>query len=138
MRIFGSNGAAQVATTPAARRAAAGSFSVPAQGAPKAAAAPVALCTVGGIDALLTLQAADDPLERRRRAVKRGGIALDVLDELKLALLSGEIGPSTLMRLKSAATDLEASGDARLDAVLAEIELRLGVEIAKMDPRTGL
>jgi hypothetical protein len=139
MRIFGSNAAAQVATTPAARRAASGSFSVSAQDAPKATAAPAALCTVGGIDALLALQGADDPLERRRRAVKRGGIALDVLDDLKLALLAGELGPSVLMRLKSAATDLAgASGDPRLDGVLAEIELRLEVEIAKMTPRTAL
>ena len=39
------------------------------------------------------------------------------------------------MRLKSATADLrDASGDDRLDSVLAEIELRLAVEIAKMGP----
>ena len=38
-------------------------------------------------------------------------------------------------RLKSATADLrDASGDDRLDSVLAEIELRLEVEIAKMGP----
>ena len=98
--------------------------------------APAAsLRTIGGIDALIALQGQDDPAERRRRAVKRGRIALDALDELKIEVLAGTLGPSTLMRLKSATADLrDASGDAGLDAVLAEIELRLEVEIAKMSP----
>lgn len=66
----------------------------------------------------------------------RGKVALDVLDELKVELLSGTLEPSTLLRLKSVGTDLlDGSGDPRLDAVLAEIELRLAVEIAKLTPR---
>ena len=74
--------------------------------------------------------------ERRRRAVGRGKIALDALDELKVEFLAGTLGPSTLMRLKSVTTELlDASGDPRLDTVLAEIELRLAVEIAKLTPR---
>ena len=67
--------------------------------------------------------------------MKRGRNALDALDELKIEVLGGALGPSTLMRLKSATADsCDASGDARLDAVLAEIELRVEVEIAKMGP----
>jgi hypothetical protein len=55
--------------------------------------------------------------------------------ELKLEVLGGNLNPSTLQRLKSATTDLTASsGDDRLDTVLAEIELRLEVEIAKLSP----
>ena len=62
--------------------------------------------------------------------------ALDALDELKLEVLGGAPGPSTLQRLKSATAELsDSSGDERLDSVLAEIELRLEVEIAKMDTR---
>jgi len=136
MRILGSNAAAQVATPAAARRPAGNGFSVTEQEAPKSAGGPAALRTIGGIDALLALQGEDDPSERRRRALKRGGVALDALDELKLGLLSGSLTPSTLLRLKSAATDLAGpSGDPRVDGVLAEIELRLEVEIAKMTPR---
>jgi hypothetical protein len=30
---------------------------------------------------------------------------------------------------------MDASGDAKIDAVLAEIDLRLAVEIAKMSPK---
>ena len=51
-------------------------------------------------------------------------------------MLSGELGPATLNRLKAATAGLrEGSGDAVLDAVLAEIELRVEVEIAKITPR---
>ena len=136
MRILGSNASARVSTASASRRAAAGGFSVAAEEAPKQTAPAAALRTVGGIDALIALQGAGDPTERRRRAVQRGRHALDALDALKVDVLGGTIGPSTLMRLKSATTDLmDASGDAKIDAVLAEIDLRLAVEIAKMSPK---
>jgi hypothetical protein len=135
MRIYGSNATAQVANASAPRRAASGSFSVDEGAAPKSPAPAAALRTIGGIDALIALQGQDDPAERRRRAVKRGRTALDALDELKLEVLGGAPGPSTLQRLKSATAELrDSSGDERLDSVLAEIELRLEVEIAKMSP----
>jgi hypothetical protein len=87
---------------------------------------------LGGIDALIALQGIEDPLERRRRAVKHGRRALDALDELKLALLSGTLETSALLRLKTVAADLkEGAGDEKLDQVLGEIELRVAVELAK-------
>ena len=135
MRIYGSNATARVANASAPRRAASGGFSIDENEAPKSTQAPASLRTIGGIDALIALQGQDDPAERRRRAVKRGRNALDALDELKIEVLGGSPGPSTLLRLKSATADLrDASGDERLDSVLAEIELRLEVEIAKMGP----
>ena len=135
MRIFGSLATARVANAAAPRRAASGGFSVDAGEAPKSTLPAASLRTIGGIDALIALQGQDEPAERRRRAVKRGRSALDALDELKIEVLGGTPGPSTLMRLKSATADLrDASGDDRLDSVLAEIELRLEVEIAKMGP----
>jgi hypothetical protein len=96
----------------------------------RAAAAPKAPAT---IDALLALQGVeDDPVERRKRSVQRGRGALDVLDDLKIGLLSGNFDPSTVIRLRAAAAELKSSsGDAGLDAVLAEIELRVEVELAK-------
>ena len=136
MRIYGSNAAGQVANASAPRRAASGGFSVDEGEAPQSTQPAASLRTIGGIDALLALQGQDDPAERKRRAVKRGRTALDVLDELKLEVLGGTPGPSTLQRLKAATAELSGtSGDERLDAVLAEIELRLEVEIAKMAPR---
>ncbi len=136
MRIYGSNAAQQAGSSAGPRRTASAAFSLSQTETPKAPTQTAALRTIGGIDALLALQGADDPTERRRRAVRRGGIALDALDELKVSLLSGSLSPSMLMRLKSAATELgDSSGDPRLDALMAEIELRLAVEIAKMTPR---
>lgn len=84
---------------------------------------------------MIALQGVEDATERRRHAVKRGRVALDALDELKVALLHGDLAPATLQRLKAVAAHLKTgSGDARLDQILAEIELRVEVEIAKMAP----
>ena len=134
MRIYGSNGTAALATPAGARRSpATGSFNVNSGDSAPAAAASSSLRTVGGIDALIALQGVDDATERRRHAVKRGRVALDALDELKVALLGGELTAATLQKLKAVAAHLKnGSGDADLDAVLAEIELRVEVEIAKM------
>ena len=86
----------------------------------------------GSIDALLALQGVEDPTERRKRSVQRGRGALDVLDDLKLGLLSGNFDASTVNRLRAAAANLKSSsGDPGLDAVLSEIELRVEVELAK-------
>jgi hypothetical protein len=136
MRISGPNANAAVAAAPAARRATPGTFA-PSEGeASRSAGGPVALRTVGGIDALIALQGLEDPTERRKQAVRRGRVALDALDELKIGLLGGALSPATLGKLQSAAGVLQGcSGDERLDTVLGEIELRVEVEIAKMVPR---
>jgi hypothetical protein len=84
------------------------------------------------MDALMALQGVDNPTERKKRAVAKGRNALDVLDKLKLGLLDGSVDQSTLARLKVAAEGLtDASGDAGLDGVLGEIDLRVAVELAK-------
>jgi hypothetical protein len=112
MRIQGPNATARVTTPSTTRRAAAGGFSIAEEQETKATAPAASLRTIGGIDALLALQGDRDPAERRRRAVYRGRNALDMLDALKVDVLSGTLGPATLMRLKSATVDLmDASGD---------------------------
>jgi hypothetical protein len=64
--------------------------------------------------------------------VARGKGALDVLDELKLGLLCGNLDSSMVSRLREAAANLKSSsGDPGLDTVLSEIELRVEVELAK-------
>jgi hypothetical protein len=136
MRVYGPNGTTLGTATSNARRTASSSFTLPdeattqearAQALPRAATA--------GIDALLALQGVEEDLiERRKRSVHRGRTALDVLDDLKLGLLSGNLAQyqSTVSRLRDAAASLKASsGDPRLDAVLSEIELRVEVELAK-------
>ena len=132
MRIQGPTSATAAAPSSTARRAASGTFSLATEGAARPAAMPTGVRHIGGIDALLALQGVDEPGERRRKAVKRGRAALDALDALKLGLLSGTLDTGALARLKTAAIGLaESTGDPRLDTVLAEIALRVDVELAK-------
>ena len=132
MRIYGPNGTTLGSPPANVRKTSSGGFALPdTTSAPetRAAAAPKATAS---IDALLAMQGIEDPVERRKRSVQRGRGALDVLDELKIGLLSGNFDTSTVTRLRDAAAALKSSsGDAGLDAVLAEIELRVEVELAK-------
>jgi hypothetical protein len=134
MRIVGPNGTTAANSTSNARRTSSpGTFSLTEEEAPQSPTATAAPRTVSGIDALIALQGIEDPTERRRRTIRRGRTALDALDELKLGLLAGSLDSHTLSRLKSAAADLkDLSGDPALDSVMAEIELRVEVELAKM------
>jgi hypothetical protein len=132
MRVEGTNRTSLAAAPGAARRSSGGTFSLGHSEAPQPQSGAVALRTLGGIDALIALQGVEDPVERRRRAVKQGRRALDALDELKIGLLAGTLDNATMLRLKSVAADLhDASGDDGLDHVLAEIDLRVAVELAK-------
>jgi hypothetical protein len=135
MRIYGPNGTTLGSPTAATKRTSSSGFALPDQesaAAPetRAAKAPKA---AANIDALLALQGIEeDPTERRKRSVQRGRGALDVLDDLKIGLLSGNFDASTVSRLRDAAANLKSSsGDPGLDAVLSEIELRVEVELAK-------
>src|SRR5277367_4559668 len=132
MRVSAPNRTSLAAAPNAARSSSGGTFSLGGTQAPQAQNAAMALRTLGGIDALIALQGVEDPVERKRRAVKHGRRALDALDELKLGLLAGTLDQSTMLRLKAVAVDLhDGSGDERIDQVLAEIDLRVAVELAK-------
>ena len=132
MRIYGPNGAATGLPSGAVRRSSQGGFSLSQTESPAGTRPTSAPKGIGNIDALLALQGVEDPLERRKRAVTRGRSALDVLDDLKLGLLSGSLDTSTMHRLRQAAADLKSnSGEPGLDQVLSEIELRVEVELAK-------
>ena len=92
------------------------------------------------LDALVALQTMPDATERRRRALRHGRELLDRLDEVRLALLDGELPLRTLQRLRAglgAARD--ATDDPGLDDILREVELRAAVELAKLErgPRGG-
>ena len=139
MRIQGTAAALAPASSPTARRSASGTFSLEGESPARSTTATSGTRTIGGIDALLALQGVEEPGERRRKAVKRGRSALDALDALKLGLLSGTFDTGALARLKSVTAGLaEPSGDPGLDTVLAEIELRAQVELAKIGmPQTG-
>jgi hypothetical protein len=102
MRIYGPNGAALASAPKAARRATGGGFSVSEEEAPRNSGAASSLRSISTLDALMALQGIDDPTERKKRAVAKGRNALDVLDDLKVAVLEGSLDGSTLARLKVA------------------------------------
>ncbi|GIK79214.1 MAG: flagellar assembly regulator FliX [Pseudorhodoplanes sp.] len=136
MRIQAPNSTASLRDAQAPRRTGASGFQLEAGDNARPQSAVPSLRTIGGIDALVALQGMEDPAERRRRAVTSGRVALDALDELKLGLLSGSLESSNLNRLRAVEAQLkERTGEAGLDSVLAEIELRVAVEVAKMSPR---
>ena len=65
--------------------------------------------------------------------MRRAGRILDVLDEVKLAMLDGGIPPMALERLTRAVREERAGvDDPRLTGLLNEIETRAAVELAKL------
>ncbi len=83
------------------------------------------------LDALLALQAVEDPLLKKKKLVRRGTQLLDTLDDMKADLLSGRVSESRLNQLMAVLGQVRERADPRLDALLDDIELRARVELAK-------
>ncbi|MGL4325242.1 MAG: flagellar assembly protein FliX [Beijerinckiaceae bacterium] len=109
-------------------------FSVAEQTAPTRSASVSAPAGTLGLDAVLALQGEpDNGKERRRRAARRGHELLDALDQLKLSVLNGRVSGSQLTALRHALAEQRAqTDDPQLDDLLAHIELRAEVELAKL------
>ncbi|MCJ2043912.1 flagellar assembly protein FliX [Methylobacterium sp. J-078] len=109
-------------------------FAVSNPGAAPSSAAATPAATLAGLDAILTLQTnMDTPEERRRRSARRGNDLLDGLDRLKASLIMGRVSTRDLQAIASRLGERAGvSGDPRLDGLVAEIELRAAVEIAKL------
>ncbi len=95
-----------------------------------AIASPVA---VGNISSLLAVQGALDD-ESRSAALKQGFNTLDILDSLKLDVLTGYIPRQRLVNLATIVEKQRAdAGDPALVDLLDHIELRARVELAKYE-----
>ncbi|CAN5272914.1 flagellar assembly regulator FliX [soil metagenome] len=118
---------------------AAAGFSLSSTSAPTSVSATTAASSasaLAGVSALMALQGVETATERRRRAIRRGGGLLDRLDELKLAMLSGEAGEGALERLAHMLREERPSAeDDGLNGLLDQIDLRAAVEMAKADVR---
>jgi hypothetical protein len=137
MKVTGPSGIGSSSGARPARDAGGEGFRVVTSGAaPETSPASSVSASRGvmGVEALLALQDVGGPLERKRRAVRRAGRILDVLDEIKVALLEGDLSSADLDRLRRAVRDeREGTEDPALEAVLDEIELRAAVEMAKLE-----
>jgi len=137
MKVSGPGGPGATAGARPATPAAAGGF---APIAPQAASEAGGVSSAAGVshvsslEALIALQEVGGPLERRRKAVRRAGAILDVLDEVKLSLLDGGVPPAALDRLVRAVRLEKGEADEpRLRDLLDEIETRAVVELAKLE-----
>ena len=135
IRIDGPGRSGGIQTTTGGRRAegTGATFSLPEHEAPGRASVIGGSIGVGDVASLLALQSvpAPDPREKRRRAVKRSLDLLDVLEGVKLDLLGGGVPVERLERLVAMLGGREATGDAALDALVEDVELRVRVELAK-------
>ncbi len=99
-------------------------------GAARSAGAASPIYAIG---ALLGLQEVGSGLDDRTAAA-RGGEILDRLEELGRGLLLGSVGRDRMTQLARISTGLAArTTDPRLRQILAEIELRARVELAKLE-----
>lgn len=85
------------------------------------------------VASLLCLQNLEEPGARAKRVIGQGRLVLDILDDLKVAFLSGAVGRDNIMRLEEALARREHyAGDERLKDLLDQIDLRAQVELAKL------
>lgn len=138
MKITGSG---KIETSPVRRKAAssvgvgAGFTLEQTDEAAKEAARPVAGSgPVAIVGSLLSLQEVDDHTGGRRSALSRADEMLDLLDSVRHGLLIGSVSEHKLRRLL-ALSNIRQDGfvDPRLRGILSDIELRVKVELAKLE-----
>lgn len=88
---------------------------------------------LGSVQMLVTLAAYDPDRERRRQMAEQGSDGLDELEALQVELAVGEVTPERLEQLAEWVAQVEQPDDPVLAAIMAEIELRVRVELAKFD-----
>ncbi|HBC08880.1 MAG TPA: hypothetical protein DC046_15065, partial [Rhodospirillaceae bacterium] len=99
------------------------------------AAGTISGSAVAGVDAVLAMQAADDATQGRSKGLlmARGDRLLDRLEDLQMALLTGNLPKEKVIELAQALREKRPdTDDAGLNALIDEIELRAEVELAKL------
>ena len=93
---------------------------------------------VGNVESVFSVQEVPDALDQRTRkiAMTYGEDLLQRLDDLKLEVLSGSVSKEKLTDLaQNLRQKRQSSDDEKLNKIIAEIELRAEVEIAKLSRR---
>lgn len=93
---------------------------------------PAATMAAAGIDALLALQAVDDATSGRRKAIRRGNMLIDALERIQADLLAGRVSEGHLNKAIALLAQAKINTEPGLDALIADIELRVRVELAKL------
>lgn len=109
-----------------------GGFARALAGTPEPAPAPAGSGPVQALNALLAVQEVGDSTEGRARARRRAESLLDRLEELRLAIMLGEVPLAELEQLAAQLSQRqEAVTDPKLAQIINEIEIRAAVELAK-------
>lgn len=112
------------------------SFASFLKGAEKPSGGVSQVAPMAALDAMLTIQAVDEQgggKQNRQRAFRRGSTLLEKLDEIRHGLLEGRISADRLQQLaQMLRSEKLAVEDPQLAEVMAEIELRCEVELAKL------
>lgn len=82
---------------------------------------------------LVTLAAADPAIERRRKQAIDAQRGVDMLDQLHRELVAGVVSPAKLQAIVEWSETFERTDDPALAVILSDIELRVRVELAKLD-----
>lgn len=87
------------------------------------------------VDAIFATQMVNGEEEKqiRKKLIKRGTTLIDKLEEIRDALLIGYINKDNLIEIARLVREQKVeTQDAKLQEIIAEIELRLEVELAKL------
>lgn len=102
----------------------------------EAASGTAAPSLVGSVMLPLIDEVDSEARRHRRQAVRHGSDLLDRLEEIRLGLLEGRISPERIGAMVQALRGPRSRcDDEALEALLADIELRAEVEIAKLEYR---
>lgn len=113
---------------------ASGGFKIAGGAKPSSARGAQGVRSLAAVDALISIQEVPDATARRAKAVARAETILDLLDDIKLALLSGAMPRSRMTKLTRIVADARSDvSSEHLSGVLDEIELRAKVELAKLE-----
>ncbi len=102
--------------------------------AAEASASAADVASLSGINPLLSLQEISDEESQKRQALHHGHKQLQMLERLRDAILLGRVPPHVLRDLeRSIAEQRHRNFDPRLGDILDEIDLRVAVELAKLE-----
>lgn len=85
------------------------------------------------VEMLVTLSAVNPGIERRRRLAQDADRGIDALDRLHKELVAGVASPARLREIVEWSQSFEAPDDPVLASLLSDIDLRVRVELAKLD-----
>lgn len=96
------------------------------------------VAAASAVSNMLSLQEISDEDVRRKKLVQQGKNMLDVLENLRQQLLIGHIPAHTLQDLnRQLSIRKQSISDPRLMEILEDIELRVAVELAKLEQAAG-